>query len=45
MDDNRLSAHCLFNAESEVFRKIQFDDVIRDFVNAKSRKQQFLQKT
>ena len=42
MADIRLGALCLLSAESELLRKIQFDDLIRNFADAKCKKQNFL---
>jgi len=40
--DKRLKALCLLDAESDILRKVEFDDLIADFVDAKCRKRSFL---
>ena len=42
MDHERLSALCLLNAESSVLKMIEFDQLIKDFADAKCRKKDFM---
>ena len=41
MTDKRLSALCLLSIESEVMKKLSFEDVIAKFVAGKLRKRLF----